>query len=336
MSLATCDSVYFMFERFGTVERVKMLHNKRNTALVQMETPSMAEQAVEQQQVLNKTGTDIFVNFSTNVSLVRMPSEVGLNDDGLSRDYTGQMPEVDQSNSRYSRSLLGVPPQMGGGGGGDMSNQGAATNGPCLLVSSLPDELANPDSICNLFGIYGDVTRVKILRNKRDCALLQLSKPHQATLCRNFLDQARIGGRKICVSFSRMSSIKLPADIGIDDDPSTKDYSNVRGVHRFRNPNIAHKLLKNLCAPTPLLHVANMPDGFGKDKLRQYFVDNGFTVKDIQDCGKDGSMALVHLSSVEEAIGALAKLHNKTPEDFSTKNNSGLCFSFSNRRIQET
>jgi hypothetical protein len=58
-------------------------------------------------------------------------------------------------------------------------------------------------------------------------------------------------------------------------------------------------------------------------------------VKEIHECGKDGSMALVQLCTVEEAIAALAKLHNKMPANIKTKNTSGLCFSFSNRRLND-
>ena len=343
--LANPDSVYFMFVKFGTVERVKILHNQRTTALVQMETASMAEKAVEEQDCLNRTGTDIFVNFSTNVQVVRMPAEVGLVDDGLSKDFTGEIPYNPEPNvNSEMNGILGpVPFDMsdnnGYGPNMGMQNRGGLpqSNGPCLLVSSLPEDIASPDYLCNLFGFYGDVQRVKILRNKKDCAIIQMAKPHQATLCRNFLDQCKINGKRICVSYSRMTSIKLPADNGHDDDAKTKDFSSIKGVHRFRNPNLANKLIKNLCAPTTMLHIANLPENFatdGKlDELKSYFVDFGFTVKDTQECGKDGSMALIQLASVEEAIGALAKLHNKIPESIGTKKGElGLCISFSNRR----
>ena len=343
--LANPDSVYFMFVKFGTVERVKILHNQRTTALVQMETAFMAEKAVEEQDSLNRTGTDIFVNFSTNVQVVRMPAEVGLVDDGLSKDFTGEIPYNPEPNvNSEMNGLLGPVPYLDMGDNNayghqmGMQNRGSQqANGPCLLVSSLPEDMAMPDYLCNLFGFYGDVQRVKILRNKKDCAIVQMAKPHQATLCRNFLDQCKIDGKRICVSYSRMTSIKLPTDNGHDDDAKTKDFSSIKGVHRFRNPNLAHKLLKNLCAPTSMLHIANLPENFatdGKlDELKSYFVDSGFTVKDTQECGKDGSMALIQLSSVEEAISALAKLHNKIPESIGTKKGElGLCISFSNRR----
>ena len=80
-------------------------------------------------------------------------------------------------------------------------------NGVCILVSSLPEDMANPDSISNLFGHYGDVHKVKVLHNKPDCALIQMAKPHQAALCRQFLDQIKIDGNTLCVSFSRIQGI---------------------------------------------------------------------------------------------------------------------------------
>ena len=38
-----------------------------------------------------------------------------------------------------------------------------------------------------MFGAYGDVVCVKVLKNKRDCALVQMAKPHHA-------QQVDIGG----------------------------------------------------------------------------------------------------------------------------------------------
>ena len=206
-------------------------------------------------------------------------------------------------------------------------------NGVCILVSNIPDDMANPDSISNLFGHYGDVMKVKILHNKKDCALIQMSKPHQAALCRQFLDQQKIDNNTLCVSFSRINGIRMPTEIDIENDNNTKDFTNLKGVHRFRNHTIAQKLTKNLCHPTAMLHVANMPDDFKAIDLQKYLVEAGLTVKDCQDCGKEGSgMALVQLASEQEAIKALTKFHNITPEGLKTKNDSGLCFSFSGRK----
>ena len=79
---------------------------------------------------------------------------------------------------------------MGGSGGrggygadfGDMSRGGSGGPGGCvvLLISNIPEELANVTNIFNMVGMYGDVVAVKILRNKTDCCMVQLAKPHHA------------------------------------------------------------------------------------------------------------------------------------------------------------
>lgn len=53
-----------------------------------MQTTEMAEHAVNEQHVLNRIGADIYVNFSNKVSEIKMPSEKGLPEDGLSKDFT--------------------------------------------------------------------------------------------------------------------------------------------------------------------------------------------------------------------------------------------------------
>ena len=121
--------------------------------------------------------------------------------------------------------------RMGGGGRGgyggdfgDMGRGGGGGPGGCvvLLISNIPEELANVTNIFNMVGMYGDVVAVKILRNKTDCCLVQLAKPHHAQQVgnqiylmqsipnfqvRNFLDQAKVGGRKLCVSNSRVEAL---------------------------------------------------------------------------------------------------------------------------------
>ena len=58
--------------------------------------------------------------------------------------------------------------------------------GTVLLVSNIPEQLATPDSLFTLFGVYGDVMRVKVLFNKKDNALIQMAEPQQASLGKFF------------------------------------------------------------------------------------------------------------------------------------------------------
>ena len=78
-NLANTDSLFYAFEKFGSVVRVKILHNKRNTALIQvslrisvsscctkfsqMSCHAEAQRAIDEQEKLNRVGTEIYVNF---------------------------------------------------------------------------------------------------------------------------------------------------------------------------------------------------------------------------------------------------------------------------------
>lgn len=97
------------------------------------------------------------------------------------------------------------------------------------------------------------------------------------------------------------------------------------------------KLQKNMCPPTPLLHIANVPEALGKEEIRQYFLDSECPVKDVEECkgASGGNMYFVSMSNADDAAVALAKLHNTTPEGFETKNRQGLCISFSNKKVRE-
>ena len=51
------------------------------------------------------------------------------------------------------------------------------------------------DHLFILFGVYGDVQRVKILFNKKDTALIQMAEPQQAMLAISHLDKCKLWGK---------------------------------------------------------------------------------------------------------------------------------------------
>ena len=303
-TLANPDSLFYVFEKFGTVVKVKVLHNKRSTALIQMSQPSEAQRAIQEQETLNRNGGDIYVNFSSKFSDIRMPEPGSMHDDGLSKDFTGKFVSLHVGNPRDRPHQFGMDSMnnMGGGfnggfGGGSMDMMrgggmggfgggrggggfhgdmgadnfdGSGGRGPgggavVLLISNIPDEIAKTDNIFNMVGMYGDVMFVKILRNKRDCAMVQVAKPHQAQQVKQCLDQAKIGGNKLCVSFSRVDNLlNKRMDEG---DELQKNFVNCRN-HRYRNHATAAKLQKNLGPPTSTLHVGNLPEGFTSGDVR--------------------------------------------------------------------
>ncbi len=109
-----------------------------------------------------------------------------------------------------------------------------------------------------MLGVYGDVLCVKILFKKRDCALVHMAKPHHAAQAKQHLDQFKVGGKNLIVSFSKLRS--LLKDKLVDEEGLQKIYTK-SSLHRFKNIMAEKKQLKNLRPPSNLLHVGNIPDG---------------------------------------------------------------------------
>merc|ERR1719411_257440 len=183
---------------------------------------------------------------------------------------------------------------------------GVGGTGSVLLVSNLDENLTECDHLFILFGVYGDVQRVKLLFYKKDTALVQMSEPQQALLAMNHLDKVKLWGKAIRVMPSKHTTVQLPKD-GQPDAGLTKDYSN-SNLHRFKKPG--SKNYSNIYPPSATLHLSNIPSTVEEPDLRTAFANIGLGVQAFKFFPKDRKMALVQLTNVDEAIKALVNLHN--------------------------
>jgi len=198
---------------------------------------------------------------------------------------------------------------------------GSQPYGSCLFVSRLPEDLANPDAIANLLGVYGDVNKVQMIKD--NSALVEMSQPEHASRVKNYLDQTKIGENKMLVSYSNKPSIRPKTE----NKDTFKDYSRA-GVHRFYGLKPGHKMLRSFYRPSAELFVSRFESG-KVENLKKFFEDSGYTVKDVKGVGQKGDMAIVTLGSVEDGIKALAKLHNTKPEDLGEqKGRRGITLNF--------
>uniref|UniRef100_A0A8C4YY48 Polypyrimidine tract-binding protein 2-like n=1 Tax=Gadus morhua TaxID=8049 RepID=A0A8C4YY48_GADMO len=286
----TLDVLQQIFSKFGTVMKIiTFTKNNQFQALLQFSDPVNAQQAklaLDGQNIYNSCCT-LRIDFSKLVNL-----NVKYNND-KSRDYTrpelpagdGQ-PSMDPSMaySKDSNSLLGAMNPLSAAAAaaaaaGRVALGGQAGSSGVLLASNLNEEMVTPQSLFTLFGVYGDVQRVKILYNKKDSALIQMSDGNQAQLAMSHLNGQKMYGKIIRVTLSKHQTVALPRD-GLDDQGLTKDFGN-SPLHRFKKPG--SKNFQNIFPPSgpPLL---------------------GSTL--------DHKMALLQMTTVEEAIQTLMDLHN--------------------------
>uniref|UniRef100_A0A669DNF2 Polypyrimidine tract binding protein 3 n=1 Tax=Oreochromis niloticus TaxID=8128 RepID=A0A669DNF2_ORENI len=195
-----------------------------------------------------------------------------------------------------------------------------------LLVSNLNPESVTPHCLFILFGVYGDVQRVKILFNKKENALVQMSDATQAQLAMSHLNGQRLHGNVIRVTLSKHPVVQLPrGGAGQEEQALTRDFSG-SALHRFKKPG--SKNFNNIFPPSATLHLSNIPSSVSEEALKDLFSSNGFAVKAFKFFQKDRKMALMQLASVEEAIEALIILH-----DHQLDHNQHLRVSFSKSTI---
>ncbi|XP_048354954.1 polypyrimidine tract-binding protein 2 isoform X3 [Sphaerodactylus townsendi] len=322
----TLDVLHQIFSKFGAVLKIiTFTKNNQFQALLQYGDPVNAQQAklaLDGQNIYNACCT-LRIDFSKLVNL-----NVKYNND-KSRDYTrpdlpsgdGQ-PALDPAIAAAfakETSLLAVPGALSPLGipnaaaaaaaaaAGRVGMPGVSAGGNIvLLVSNLNEEMVTPQSLFTLFGVYGDVQRVKILYNKKDSALIQMADGNQSQLAMSHLNGQKMYGKIIRVTLSKHQTVQLPRE-GLDDQGLTKDFGN-SPLHRFKKPG--SKNFQNIFPPSATLHLSNIPPSVSEDDLRTLFANTGGTVKAFKFFQRDHKMALLQMSTVEEAIQALIDLHN--------------------------
>jgi polypyrimidine tract-binding protein 1 len=209
-------------------------------------------------------------------------------------------------NQGSSMNLSGGPQFNPMGPGGSQMNMGGPQGtSPVLLVSNLNEEFVTPEALFTLFGVYGDVQRVKILFNKKDSALIQFTNGIQSSTALQNLDRCKVWNKQIRVFPSKHLTVQMPKD-GTPDSGLTKDFSN-SPLHRFKKPG--SKNFNNIFPPSQTLHLSNLPASIQEQDLKDIFTQYG-TVRAFKFFQKDRKMALIQMDTVEEAVHALIGTHN--------------------------
>ncbi|NXS66083.1 PTBP3 protein, partial [Pandion haliaetus] len=343
----TLDVLFQIFSKFGSVLKIiTFTKNSLFQALIQYADPMnaySAKMALDGHCIYSACCT-LRIDFSKLASLkVRYNNE-------KSRDFTrqdlpygdsqlppepyiapafGKKPSLLMSSDAID-TLPGVPvPCIPGPLGpfavitpGQMTFPGA-TGGPensVLLVSNLNPEAITPYGLFILFGVYGDVYRVKIMFKKKENALIQMADAFQAQLAISYLNGLMLYGKVLHISLSKYQAVQLPQE-GKQDQGLTKDYSN-SPLHRFKKPG--SKNFQNIFPPSATLHLSNIPPFVTVDDLKNLFASTGSTVKAFKFFQNSYKMAFIQLGSVEEAVEALIELHN---HDFGENHHLRVSFS---------
>ncbi|XP_078488599.1 polypyrimidine tract-binding protein 3-like isoform X1 [Ciona intestinalis] len=338
----TLDVLHTIFSKFGVILKIiTFTKSSQFQALIQM-----ADALQSQTAKLSLDGQNIYNGCCTlRIEYSKLSSlNVKFNND-KSRDYTrndlpsgeasilgtgsalqsmlggaGLMPSPYQNNiaaaiqhsqlaslANASGALQHLTGTNMAGNSNHMVTQLAAMVGQTsvLHVSNLNEEMITPQVLFILFGVYGDVNRVKIMYQKKSNALVQMNDHQQAQTVIKYLHGVKLYDRPLQIMMSRHNQVQMPRE-GQEMAKLTQDYSN-SPLHRFKKPG--SKNFQNIFAPSEVLHLSNIPNDTEENFLRSKFEEVGVVVG-FKFFVKDRRMALIQMSSLEEAILCLVNLHN--------------------------
>eukprot|EP00903_Cladosiphon_okamuranus_P019995 g18369.t2 len=208
----------------------------------------------------------------------------------------------------------------------------SAARSPINMVRQVDPLEVSPGALCHLFGLYGDVMKVKLVAS-RGMALVQMRYPVQAVNAQRLLDQTPLSGMILEVKASSQWSI---------NDPTATDFSEVEGLHRYAtSPSPEDKRYRDsLSPPCATLVVDNLSPEVSAEDITPIFAKHG-AVSSVDldthaeaplDAGstlpsaggsnpepsKPSVQALVHMEAngkvcaTEAAVHALIMTHNLT------------------------
>ncbi|CAM9260232.1 unnamed protein product [Ectocarpus sp. 13 AM-2016] len=209
---------------------------------------------------------------------------------------------------------------------------GPVARSPIVMVRHVDTLEVSPGAFCQLFGLYGDVMKVKLV-SSRGMALVQMRYPVQAANAQRLLDQTPLSGMTLEVKPSSQWTI---------NDPTATDFSGVQGLHRFSTtPTPEDKRYRDsLSPPCPTLVVDNVSPDVTAETITSIFAKHGAvssvdldthakapldTTSALASTGgsnaeptKPSVQALVHMEAdgkvraTEAAVHALIMTHNLT------------------------
>uniref|UniRef100_A0A0A9Y2R6 Heterogeneous nuclear ribonucleoprotein L n=1 Tax=Lygus hesperus TaxID=30085 RepID=A0A0A9Y2R6_LYGHE len=195
-------------------------------------------------------------------------------------------------------SYAGLAPSNGIQGG----------TGCVLMAYGLDPQQANPDRLFNLFCLYGNVIRIKFLKTKEGCAMIQMGDSISVERCINHLKNTPLFGGTLQLGFSKqtfLSEVAQPYSLP-DNSPSFKDYTNNKN-NRFMNPAMASK--NRIQGPAKILHFFNTPPDITEDQLIQVIeekdVKKPSQVKLFPKKGDRSSSGLVEFETLDDAVNCL-------------------------------
>ncbi|KAF6200053.1 hypothetical protein GE061_006353 [Apolygus lucorum] len=175
------------------------------------------------------------------------------------------------------------------------------------------NKMMTPDGLFNLLCMYGNVWKVKFLKSKKGCAMVQMGDRQGAERCLAYLQGVPLFNDTLQLGISKQPFL---GDMGRgfelpDGTNSWKDFSNSKN-NRFLTPAMANKNRLNF--PSKVLHFFNMPPDLTEERLELFVMNTTkITLVDITvfpNKSEKCSSGLMEFESIADAITCVVLCNN--------------------------
>lgn len=220
-----------------------------------------------------------------------------------------------------------------GGPGGYYPQQGERT--PVAICYGLTPEV-NCTHLFNILCLYGNVKRIKFMKSKQGCAMIEFADTEAVTKACKFTGQ-ELFGSKLTIRPSKSKFVGEPKGeaFNLNDNPETpgfEDFSRSK-FNRFTNPDKASKNRFQEARNT--IHFFNAPRDSSEEDIKQFIEENNEGPCNIENFvmfpqkeGAKSQAGLLTFSDVETAVNVMAKCNHKSmdSQESSYPYNVKLCF----------
>ena len=189
--------------------------------------------------------------------------------------------------------------------------------GSVSMVYGLNCNKMNCTRLFNLFCLYGNVVRIKFLKTKEGCAMVQMGDNLAVERCVSNLNNVTFFDSKMQLGFSKqafLADVQQPYELH-DSSPSFMDFMGNKN-NRFINPEMASK--NRIQPPSKILHFFNTPPGLEASDIEAIFKKAGSPkpkcVKMFPSKTERSSSGLIEFDSIGHALEGLV-VTNHVPVD---------------------
>jgi len=175
-----------------------------------------------------------------------------------------------------------------------------------LIINNLPENIT-PIMLFRLFGMYGNVMKVKILFNKPEKAFIEFQSPLQAELARSNLNNCPLYGNNLSIDFAKKGTV---VEVSLlKKEPNNKYMGDFTNSSEHRYKYVGSKNHSNISSPSKVLHLSNLPPDRDEEFFKELFKEAG-KIEKFMFMKNTENMALVEMGSIGEAILVLMLFHN--------------------------